>query len=524
MKPWLLYPERDFITDWKPARHGWHSTAVLRDRLEPFEKDLLQDLEMNTVLSAMAANDPLIAGVCRLSMLDGANLDLATIQYRQEILRDCLHQAEVIRQLYQLTGETLEREHAQNSGLLSMNSPVSVLSDAVKSMNVFVEALRSLRDLTGQHAERFHSPGLKALCARLQAELPDAYLMQLHQLLKELKFTRGVLLSGEIGEGGHLINLTLRRHSTEGRWWNRWFSFGQPSYTIHLAERDEAGARIMSELRGRGLNQAANILALSVSHIMRFFIALRTELAFYVGCLNLRDALAARHIPVCVPHTTAAGTNRLHCEHLYDISLALSTHTSVVSNTVLADNRTGIIVTGTNQGGKSSFLRSMGAALLMMQCGMCVAASSFTSDSMSGVYTHFKREEDQTLKSGKLDEELMRLSALVDVIQPNALLLMNESFASTNEREGSEIAYQVFRGLVDKRIRVIYVTHLFEFARRILEERNLSILFLCAERLPDGARSFRIIEGEPQSTSYGQDLYEAIFHPQDNGLQLIQPD
>jgi DNA mismatch repair ATPase MutS len=54
-------------------------------------------------------------------------------------------------------------------------------------------------------------------------------------------------------------------------------------------------------------------------------------------------------------------------------------------------------------------------------------------------FTHYKREEDATMTSGKFDEELSRMSEIADEIRPRSLLLCNESFASTNEREGAEI-------------------------------------------------------------------------------------
>ena len=83
----------------------------------------------------------------------------------------------------------------------------------------------------------------------------------------------------------------------------------------------------------------------------------------------------------------------------------------------------------------------------MMQCGMFVPAVSFSANICNGVFTHFKREEDAAMKSGKLDEELGRMSLIVDQVKPNAIVLFNEFFAATNEREGSEIARQIVYGL-----------------------------------------------------------------------------
>jgi DNA mismatch repair ATPase MutS len=169
------------------------------------------------------------------------------------------------------------------------------------------------------------------------------------------------------------------------------------------------------------------------------------------------------------------------------------------------------VITGANQGGKSTFLRSIGLAQLMMQSGMFVPAESFCANLCDAIFTHYRREEDTTMTSGKLDEELGRMSAIVDHMKPNALLLFNESFAATNEREGSEIARQIVSALVAKRIKVFFVTHLYTLARGFYDKGMTNAVFLVAERRADGERTFRIIEGEPSQTSYGDDVYDRIF-------------
>jgi DNA mismatch repair ATPase MutS len=147
----------------------------------------------------------------------------------------------------------------------------------------------------------------------------------------------------------------------------------------------------------------------------------------------------------------------------------------------------------------------------MMQCGMFVPAESFSANVSSGILTHFKREEDVTMKSGKLDEELKRMSEIVDHLMPNSLVLFNESFAATNEREGSEIARQITSGLLEKGIKIFFVTHQYEFAHRYYDQKMENTIFLRAERQADGTRTFKLTEGEPLQTSYGEDLYHRIF-------------
>jgi DNA mismatch repair ATPase MutS len=183
----------------------------------------------------------------------------------------------------------------------------------------------------------------------------------------------------------------------------------------------------------------------------------------------------------------------------------------IVGNDLNGDNKYLMIITGANQGGKSTFLRSIGLAQLMMQCGMFVPAESFNDNICRGLFTHYKREEDAAMESGKFDEELNRMNDIVDNLQPNSMVLFNESFAATNEREGSEIAKQIVCALLEKGIKVFFVTHLYEFARGFYDKKMENIIFLRAERKIDGKRTFKIIEGKPLPTSYGEDLYRKIF-------------
>ena len=242
---------------------------------------------------------------------------------------------------------------------------------------------------------------------------------------------------------------------------------------------------------------------------------LRTELAFYVGGLNLYDRLAAKKEPICFPTPTPAGERRLQLSGLYDVCLSLRMEGRVVGNVVEADGKGLIIITGANQGGKSSFLRSIGLAQMMMQCGMFVAADTFAAELCPALFTHYKREEDAAMKSGKFDEELARMSEIADHIGPNSMLLFNESFAATNEREGSEIARQIVCALLEKRIKIFYVTHLYEFAHDFFNRKREDAVFLRAERNADGTRTFRLLEGEPLETAFGEDLYLQIFGSND---------
>ncbi|HEX3035646.1 MAG TPA: hypothetical protein VHT73_11045 [Thermodesulfobacteriota bacterium] len=115
------------------------------------------------------------------------------------------------------------------------------------------------------------------------------------------------------------------------------------------------------------------------------------------------------------------------------------------------------------------------------------------------------------MKSGKWNEELSRMSEIVDNVRPNSLMLFNESFASTNERKGVEIASQIVRALLKKRLKVFFVTHLYSFAQNVFNQKSDDTVFLKAERLPDGTRPFKLAEAKLLETSYGENLYKMVF-------------
>ncbi|MEX1124920.1 MAG: DNA mismatch repair protein MutS, partial [Acidimicrobiia bacterium] len=288
------------------------------------------------------------------------------------------------------------------------------------------------------------------------------------------------------------------------------------SYSFQIPPRDDAGFQALSEMRGRGLNEVANAVAQSADHVRGFFRALRSELAFYVGCLNLAEHLTAKGEPICIPEVAADPNRMLSATGLYDVALSLHMEERTVGNDVTADGKRLVFITGANQGGKSTFLRSAGLAQLMMQAGMFVPATSFRARTVTGIFTHYKREEDATMERGKLEEELSRMSDIADLIRPDGLLLCNESFASTNEREGSEIGRQVARAMTESGVDMFYVTHLYDLAHGFVTEADHEVLFLRAERLSDGSRSFRLVAAGPLDTSFGVDLYQRIFGPDDD--------
>ncbi len=519
MKAHLLYPDADFD---------------LKADLAPGHGDLVQDLELSTVLTAMAGDDKFRRDVSARVLLTSCT-DPAVIRYRQQILADCISHPDVIRQMYNTSVSTL-REKRRVWGFLSSRNPSTILSAAVNQLDVLITGLRQLRRLADENADAFQSAGLTALFDSLQRDLDDEYFETLAQHLRQLRFTGGVPISAELDRDNSGINYVLRSGSTRRGWKELVGIEARSVYSFTLHPRDEAGAQALSDVTARGINLVANAAARSADHVTSYFTMLQTELAFYVSCLSLHDQLTARDVPVTFPEPVfdqptadhpaggekaggekAGGWSadglppwpQLSCTDLRDASLALRID-RVVGNDIDAVGKPLVIITGASSGGKSTFLRSVGVAQLMMQAGLFVTAQSFRSSICRQVFTHFIREEDASMVSGRLDEELARMSVIADRLSPNCLVLFNESFAATNEREGSEIGRQVVRALLQAGVRVCFVTHQFDFADSFYRQQPDSTVCLRAPRQPDGQRTFRLEVAEPLPTSFGQDIYYRI--------------
>ncbi len=498
MKTLLMHPDRDF------------------DARAPQTKevdDFARDLELNVLLDAMAAGDRHLREIAQAALFGAWSNDIGTILYRQEILKDCLANAEVVRQFYALAQEPFNRKNDRLYRPFG-NEPAVKVSTSVRTLKDSLDVLRRLRNTCNTYYKGFGSTGFNRLFKTLNDNLDDTYLASVGADLEQLTFSSGVLISAELGDGGKGMDFMLRHpQDRDNHMIQRLLTSSPKSFTMQLHPRDEAGARALSELQDRGLGLISDALAESADHVFGFLKMLCAELAFYPGCLNLHDALDRIREITAFPEPSGE-TPAFSCRDLKDVCLALTMNRAAIGNDVDADGKQLVIITGANRGGKSTFLRSVGLAQLMMQCGMFVTAQAFSASLRTGLFTHYKREEDRSMKSGKFDEELVRMDGIATRIRPGAMMLFNESFAATNEREGSEIARQIVSALLDRDIMVFFVSHMYEFARIFFDDQGVKTLFLRADREEDGNRSFRLHEERPYPTSYGTDLYRNIFKPE----------
>ena len=490
MKVHLMHPELDFDVEAPPPAHA---------------ADLEQDLQLHLMWDAMAGGDDFLRAVSKAATLQPL-IDADAIRYRQDAFGDCLRHPDEVRALYALSLEARE----VNRGLLGLfrgGRPGSNLSSSTRTLSGLVEVIQRLRAQCAQNRPLFASSAFLGFFDMVAQELDDAYMEELKERLRELRFPGGVLMSARVGQGGRVEGQVLRRGLSRNRRLLSRIALKRPVHSFTLPERDEAGANLLEDLRDRSLNDVSNAAAQASDHVQAFFAALRTELAFYLAQLNLHAALTASDAPCC------AGIVRddLDVRDLYDPCLALRVAAAPVGNGVTLHGESLVVITGANHGGKSTFLRALGVAQLMFQAGLLVPARGFAAPVSGMLFTHWAREEDVELERGKLDDELARMSVVVDRIRSGDLLLCNESFSSTNEAEGSELALDLTRALVAAGVRMRFVTHLYDFAHRLQGSGDPPAVFLRAPRDEGGERSYRLEQGDPLPTSFGVDLFDRRF-------------
>ena len=204
MKAFLMYKDQDFD---------------LQRKLPSNEQALTQDLELNTLFNAMALGDKFLFEVAKKAVLSGLNDDLDTILYRQNILKDCLKNPSIVRDIYDIAVESIESEKRALVCASISKYPGSILSRSIEMLQMFVGMLKKLKNIADEHADKFESEGFTAFFAMLKKELDDEYFASVQNHLRELKFRDGVLISAELGKGNEGTNYVLRKPQDKKQSW-----------------------------------------------------------------------------------------------------------------------------------------------------------------------------------------------------------------------------------------------------------------------------------------------------------------
>ena len=213
-------------------------------------------------------------------------------------------------------------------------------------------------------------------------------------------------------------------------------------------------------------------------------IRLRQSLIFYLGAVRFIRRLQAYGLPVCCPEMAGQDNHICRIKHIYNVNLALrlggrepkqNLAEAIITNDIeMGPDGRILILTGPNQGGKTTYMVGIGIAQVLAQVGCFVPGEQAVISPVDNIFTHFPLEEKPEADTGRFGEEAMRLGKIFERLTGGSLVLLNESLSNTSFGESLYLAQDIVRILHRAGVRAIYSTHLHELGNRV-EALNQSV-------------------------------------------------
>ncbi len=223
------------------------------------------------------------------------------------------------------------------------------------------------------------------------------------------------------------------------------------------------------------------------------------EISYYLSYYTFQQKMELEGFAFVTP--TVDENRDMYAQGLYDLALAcasLKSHKEVVSNSMVYGKRESFFVlTGPNQGGKTTFARSLGQLVYLCKMGLDVPATAANVHAFSNILTHFSVEESVETGRGKLMDELIRLKPMMHTDCRNAFVVINELFTTAANYDACIMGKKVLEHFIKQECRGIYVTHLKE-----LTEAHESIVSLRAMLDEKNVQNFKIQRHEAEEQAY----------------------
>jgi DNA mismatch repair ATPase MutS len=231
-------------------------------------------------------------------------------------------------------------------------------------------------------------------------------------------------------------------------------------------------------------------------------------LQFYLGYAEYMAGFKSAGLHFCYPQVSDTSKEVLS-RNGFDLALAsklIATNTAPVSNDYhLTGAERIMVITGPNQGGKTTFARAFGQLHYLAGLGYPVPGSEARVFLADRYFTHFDSEEDIKNLAGKLKDDLIRMHRILDQATPKSLVVMNEIFASTSLKDATFLGKKVLTRFTDIDLLGVCVTFLDE-----LSSINEKIVSMVATIVPENPsqRTFRISRMPANGLSYAIALAE----------------
>jgi hypothetical protein len=429
------------------------------------------DLRIDQIITAVARDreeHDLIA-----DLLSREVHDVDTLRYRQEVFRDLGHPALLTGA--QAFAEQMRQVRVHLAQLPKMDSihqrqgwildAAGLYCDAVRSLAgqltsapIASRGLRGFRDYLSAYVGSPDFTALAAETASCQAALA--------QITYETRIKGGrVEVSRYAGEPDYSaeIEQVFSRFQQGAVKDYRVAYRGWPGMNHVAAQITELVARLFSaefEKLADYCERRSGFLDAAVRQFER-------ELQFYLAYTEYIRPLKKAGLAFCHPDLDPVSKD-ISVTATFDLALAarlVARSGRVVTNDFfLSEPERVIVVTGPNQGGKTTFARTFGQLHHLAMTGCPVPGSSARLFVPDRIYTHFEREEDISNLSGKLEDDLIRIQGVLRSATSRSIVIMNEIFTATTLSDATFLGTRVLDKVIELDLLCVYVTFIDELA------------------------------------------------------------